>query len=248
MGRAAESLARCTTPRQEIDLRFALGKYYDDLGDAPAAFGQFQRAHHLLQSLGPGHDRQRISQHVDELCARQDAPWLRRVRAARGGVPRPVFVVGMPRSGTTLAEQILASHPQVYGAGELPYWNTAAERHAASVPADLPRLAADYLALLRELSPGALRVVDKMPANFLYLGLIHAALPEARMIHMQRNPLDTCLSIYFENFRNGLRLCERPCGPRTLLPRISATDASLAAHLAARERFWRCPTRDWSRM
>ena len=93
----------------------------------------------------------------------------------------------MPRSGTSLAEQILASHPAVFGAGE------------TSVGLVGP-LAEDYLRLLTDLAPDTLRVVDKMPANFLRLGLIHAALPGARIIHMQRNPLDTCLSIYFQHF------------------------------------------------
>jgi hypothetical protein len=113
-----------------------------------------------------------------------------------------VLIVGMPRSGTTLAEQILASHPQVQGAGELPFWNAAAGRWIAppSGESTLRQFAEDYLAVLDEASPDAPRVVDKMPANFMFLGLIHAALPRARIIHLTRNPIDTCLSIYFQNF------------------------------------------------
>jgi hypothetical protein len=114
----------------------------------------------------------------------------------------------MPRSGTSLAEQILASHPLVYGAGELLYWNGAYEafRRAEldnSTSAELvPGLARGYLEHLRTLDGGALRVVDKMPANFWYAGLLHAAFPRARIIHMQRDPFDTCLSVYFQNFFN----------------------------------------------
>jgi len=119
---------------------------------------------------------------------------------------RPIFIVGMPRSGTSLAEQILASHPQVFGAGELPYWKTASLRvgtaalQNGSCEAVLRQLADEYLRLLTDLSPDAARVVDKMPGNFAHLGMIHAALPSARIIHMRRNPIDTCLSIYFQNF------------------------------------------------
>jgi hypothetical protein len=112
----------------------------------------------------------------------------------------------MPRSGTSLAEQILASHPAIHGAGELTFWKGAAASYQSSAlsrdasASTLSRLGDDYLRLLQDLSPGALRVVDKMPANVLFLGLIHAALPEARIIHMQRNPIDTCLSMYFQHF------------------------------------------------
>jgi hypothetical protein len=121
-----------------------------------------------------------------------------------------VFIVGMLRSGTTLAEQILASHPQVFGAGELMFWGEelaaatarACAQGAREIRGDdgLPAAAADYLDLLHRTSADAVRVVDKMPTNFLSLGLIHAALPRARIIHMRRNPVDTCLSIYFQHF------------------------------------------------
>jgi hypothetical protein len=120
-----------------------------------------------------------------------------------------VFIIGMPRSGTTLAEQILASHPAVFGAGELRFWTTAAATYdPAALNGELSdgtlcKLADDYLELLEKLSAQALRVVDKMPANFLALGLIHAALPNARFIHIRRNPIDTCLSIYFQNLNSA---------------------------------------------
>ena len=121
---------------------------------------------------------------------------------------RPVFVVGMPRSGTSLAEQILASHPSIYGAGELMYWHGAYEAYRRTEPDRkaalelIPNLAKEYLDRLNALDAQAARVVDKMPANFWYAGLLHAAFPNARIIHMQRHPFDTCLSIYFQNFFN----------------------------------------------
>jgi hypothetical protein len=121
---------------------------------------------------------------------------------------RPVFIVGMIRSGTTLAEQILASHRAVFGAGELMFWNSAAAGYHPAAPGGalearaLSDLASQYLRLLKTLAADALRAVDKMPGNFLHLGLIHAALPHARIIHMRRHPIDTCLSIYFQHFES----------------------------------------------
>jgi hypothetical protein len=136
----------------------------------------------------------------------QDKDWLDRAARDACSSDRPVFIVGMPRSGTTLAEQILASHPEVFGAGELPFWNSAAGVYARARDGGedeggvLNRLAQEYLSLLATLSPRTRRVVDKMPANFLYLGLIHAVFPQAKIIHLWRHPIDTCLSIYFQNF------------------------------------------------
>jgi hypothetical protein len=117
----------------------------------------------------------------------------------------------MLRSGTTLVEQILSSHPDVSGAGELSFWSRELARlvdEASATNAQplrmegsrLERARRDYLTLLAHNCDGAARVVDKLPTNFLSLGLIHAAFPRARIINMQRNPLDTCLSIYFQHF------------------------------------------------
>jgi hypothetical protein len=112
----------------------------------------------------------------------------------------------MPRSGTSLAEQILASHPQVFGAGELSYWHSASasmQANGDSEPGTVRRFGAEYERLLAQM-PAAARVVDKMPTNFLELGLICSALPGTRIIHMQRDPVDTCLSIYFQDFRGTI--------------------------------------------
>ena len=188
-------------PRREVYLRFAIGKYFDDVKDFANAFSNFQRAHELAQSYGPAYDRRQLRRAVDEMIHFYDDEWAGRIRIDSDASARPVFIVGMPRSGTTLAEQILASHPAVFGAGELTYWSTAvAAEHRSLTPG---AAAADYLELLKDSSPDALRVIDKMPANFLRLGLIHEALPNARIIHMRRNPIDTCLSIYFQHFKTG---------------------------------------------
>ena len=113
----------------------------------------------------------------------------------------------MPRSGTTLVEQILASHPQVHGAGELNFMNQLVEPHggverlAANLTPDLARsLGQAYLDQIMALGGGKARVVDKMPANFLMRGLIPLMLPGARIIHVRRNPVDTCLSCFSKHF------------------------------------------------
>ncbi len=196
--------------RKEVHLRYAIGKYFDDVRDFDQAFINFQRANELRKSCRADYDRRELTRAVDQIILSNNRNWLSRVQINSITSERPVFIVGMLRSGTTLAEQILASHPAVFGAGELPFWTTASVAYRFSPPdaegsaALLRRLAADYLRLLQDLSADALRVVDKMPANFLALGLIHASLPNARIIHMRRNPIDTCLSIYFQHFETGI--------------------------------------------
>jgi tetratricopeptide (TPR) repeat protein len=193
---------------KEIPLRYAIGKYFDDVGEFDQAFAQFQRANELTRALRPGHDRQRWAKAVDELIALFSGDWLRQVRGHGLDSRLPVFIVGMPRSGTSLAEQILASHPEMHGAGELSFWNEAARSWLAQgggiVPgAAVGQFAHEYLGLLTSVAPEALRVIDKMPGNVLHMGLIHAALPNARIIHMRRDPVDTCLSIYFQDFQSA---------------------------------------------
>ena len=124
----------------------------------------------------------------------------------------PVFVIGMPRSGTTLVEQILASHSQVHGAGELSTLRLLVEGGGAYPDAcasasgdDLARLGQAYMARVAPLAQGKQRLVDKMPANFLYAGLIPLVLPGARIIHCRRDPVDTCLSCYTKLFSGEQR-------------------------------------------
>jgi tetratricopeptide (TPR) repeat protein len=200
---AQRVLDRGLKSRQEMCLRYAMGKYFDDLEEPEPAFEHYRRANELAQRLGAGHDREQVTRGIDRIIEVFDAQWSRSLEAAGDGSDRPVFIVGMPRSGTTLAQQILAAHPLVFGAGELSYWNDVASGYAAWTPGEgdaLRRLARGYLGVLEGLSSDARRVVDKMPGNFLYLGLIQRALPNARIIHLRRNPLDTCLSIYFQDF------------------------------------------------
>jgi hypothetical protein len=125
---------------------------------------------------------------------------------------QPIFVVGMPRSGTTLVEQVIASHPLVFGAGERAAFEevvTAAVKpgepgYPRMVPPmtadDIRTLGTEYLARLNRVVPNGQRFTDKMPGNFTFAGLIHLALPKAKIIHVRRNPPDTCLSIYATSF------------------------------------------------
>jgi len=198
--RAQELTARGLAPRREALLQFALGKYHDDTAAYGAAFASYRRANTLAGSLGPRYDAAAMEDFVTRLMQLDVAP--------TGGAPAAAaLIVGMPRSGTSLAEQILASHRQAHGAGELPFWRDwwAGRPRAAPAPArsELAQAAGQYLALLGTRASQAAVGIDKMPYNFLYLGLIAAALPGIRIIHLQRDPRDTGLSIYFQDFSAG---------------------------------------------
>lgn len=199
-------LARGLPVGHEINLRHALGKFHDDRGETELAFESHRRANALRGRYGHPHDRELLRRRVDDILQTFNADWFERTRPDGDPSRRPVFILGMPRSGTTLAEQILAAHPAVQGGGELVYWNIAraafdpSQARSRELPTIIRGLAAEYLERLAALSADALRVTDKLPGNFMNLGLIHAALPGARVIHLQRDPVDTCLSIFFQGF------------------------------------------------
>lgn len=192
----------------EISLHYALGKYSDDLEDYERAFEHYREANELSKRYGARYNGEDFSRFTGSIIERIDRKFVERCRPHASASELPAFIVGMPRSGTSLAEQILASHPAVCGAGELTYWHTAfgalgrAQRAGRDPGETMAELTRECLAQLRGLDGGAQRVIDKMPANFLYLGLIHGLFPAARIIHMQRDLRDTCLSIYFQNFFN----------------------------------------------
>jgi tetratricopeptide (TPR) repeat protein len=194
-------------PRDEVNLRYAMGKYYDDVRNFEPAFCNYRRANELKKAARAPHDRSAVSQAFESIRRIHGLEWVNQARPLANPSPRPIFIVGMPRSGTSLAEQILASHPAVFGGGELRFWIDAQARigsldiQADGVDPFLVQLADDYLRLLAELSADAARVVDKLPGNFLRVGLIRAVFPNARIIHMRRSPIDTCLSIYFNDFQ-----------------------------------------------
>jgi tetratricopeptide (TPR) repeat protein len=207
--RGVETLLRKRLPlNAEVSLRYALGKYFDDVRQYDDAFGHYAQANELTKRYGTTYDRTQFSALVTRIIGRFQPEFIRECHTTASAADLPIVIVGMPRSGTSLAEQILASHPAVFGAGELTFWHGAyrrLEQTAADGAPDgslLADMARNYLERLTSLGNGSLRVIDKMPANFLYAGLIHAVFPNARIIHMQRHPLDTCLSIYFQNFFN----------------------------------------------
>jgi tetratricopeptide (TPR) repeat protein len=192
----------------QINLRFALGKYFDDIQQYERAFNHYRAANELTKRFGVDYTRESLVSRIDGIIQRCNADFVNRRRDFASPSEQPIFIIGMPRSGTSLVEQILASHPAVFGAGEVIFWDGAfAAFHDAAAAGGpesdtFPRLAAAYLGRLAELSGDASRVVDKMPANFLYAGLIYAVLPRARFVHLRRDPIDTCLSIYFQNFQH----------------------------------------------
>jgi tetratricopeptide (TPR) repeat protein len=207
--RRATTLAASGLPlAEEITLRFALGKYFDDVREFDQAFTEYHRANELCKRHGPPYEPDAVTQRVEEIIDHVGDMQTHISDTARSDSPLPIVIIGMPRSGTSLAEQILAAHPEVCGGGEVVFWSSAyetyrdAKRLGQSAADLIPGFAADYVGRLRSLSNGAARIVDKMPVNFMYAGLIHAALPRARIIHMCRHPIDTCLSIYFQNFFN----------------------------------------------
>jgi len=195
----------------QTSLHFALGKVFSDVGDQKRSF------RHLLQ--GNSLKRQQITYDEAKRLERFEriqavfSQELMRDKAGLGDPSSiPVFIIGMPRSGTTLVEQILASHPKVFGADELrEIGNLSASiggPNESEFPEAVPAMSGDqlrqvgesYLQAIQRLAPEAERITDKMPANFLQAGLIHLVLPNARIIHTGRDPRDTafsCFSILF---------------------------------------------------
>jgi tetratricopeptide (TPR) repeat protein len=209
---AQRLLADELSPRREILLRGALGRYCDEVGEFEQAFAHYRRANELSRQINPPYEREAHSSYVDRVVAHYDREWLgRNRRSVAPGSERAVLIVGMWRSGTTLAEQILASHPAAFGAGEVPFFKSVAKHYESAAFCGgasaelLAELADEYLGRLQSMDGAARRVVDKMASNFLHLGLVQAALPDARIIHMQRDPLDTCLSIYFQDLAGAHR-------------------------------------------
>jgi tetratricopeptide (TPR) repeat protein len=197
-------------PLEEAEIRYAIGKFCDDTGDFKRAFRSYRRANELQKMAAQPYDREARTRFVDDMQRAYPAAMLSGPQPGASDSDRPIFVVGMPRSGTTLVEQIVASHPAVRGAGEFGFWSDAMRRNESAarhgfVDEPLRRtLAAGYLRALQARCADAQRVVDKTPFNADYLGVIHAVFPNARVIYVRRSPIDTCLSCYFQQFSADL--------------------------------------------
>jgi tetratricopeptide (TPR) repeat protein len=187
-------------------LHFGLGKAFLDFDDSEQAFRHYDEGNRLKRSTF-AYDADANERWMASI-AEVFSPGLLEAKAMHGArSDLPIFVAGMPRSGTTLVEQILASHPSVHAAGELKRLSTLVDGIAgfpASTPsltvAQLTALGEAYLAFVRPMAAGRRHVVDKMPSNFLHVGLIRLILPDARIIHCRRDPVDTCLSCYTKLF------------------------------------------------
>jgi tetratricopeptide (TPR) repeat protein len=199
------------TDRLQLD--FALGKAYADLKDYRRSFGRFL-AGNAAKRAGITYDEAAVFGLFDRIETIFSPEVI--AKQAGGGDPSamPIFVIGMPRSGTTLVEQIIASHPMVHGAGELQTFNDvilnvrapdgSTLRYPDFVPAldtaALRQIGARYVAEVRKLAPSGERVTDKMPSNYYFAGLIRLALPNAKIIHSLRDPIDTCISCFSKLF------------------------------------------------
>lgn len=194
------------------NMQFAAATVLDKAGEYDAAFARFAAGNALAGSLRR-FDARAFAAAIDAFISTFSPGLFSRLEGAGDPSPTPVFVLGMPRSGTTLAEQIAASHPDVFGAGECQFLPDSADflkaaTGAASAPAAVaaasPDMIADtarrHLEGLTALAPEAARIIDKMPANIRLLGLIPVLFPNAAIVHCVRGAVDTCLSCYFQNF------------------------------------------------
>jgi tetratricopeptide (TPR) repeat protein len=199
---------------QKVYFAFALGRHYEQTRFYDRAFEHFAEGNRLLRKINPYDIR------ADEALADAIIAATERVRTARDAVAKesagrtPIFVLGMPRSGTSLVEQILASHSKISGGGELrvfgdvlrriaPSTNASSLRDLTVDPEALSLIASDYLKAAGAAERDRPFFTDKTPQSFFYIGLIAAALPDAKIVHVKRDPLDTCLSCFTSLF--GLR-------------------------------------------
>ncbi len=200
-----------------LHIHFALAKALEDTGDYSRAFEHLRQGNQIKHRQ-INYDEKAVIEFFQRISKVFDRSLFDRFQGAGDPSEVPVFVLGMPRSGSTLIEQILASHPQIHGAGELTILEKAefdAMGQSLSYPESVPaldsetlrRLGRAYLAALPALADGKVRMVDKLPGNFLRIGLIRLILPNARIIHSTRDPMDTCVSCYSKLFSAGLHYC-----------------------------------------
>ena len=202
---------------EQIDLHFALGKAYADIGEHERSFAQLSSGN-ALKRKRTIYDEVTAIAFLERMRESFTSDIMSGARYMGDPSPVPVFILGMPRSGTTLVEQILSSHPKFFGAGEIDDFDVAIgelgliDGEIFNSPdilsrlsnEQLNRLGATYLARIKDAAPLAERISNKTPENFRFAGLIHLALPNAHIIHVYRNPIDTCLSCFSKRFVDNL--------------------------------------------
>ena len=208
IGRLRHAIAyKGSAASDKSDLGFALGRLLDGCGAYDQAFEAYAAANrHSRESMavkGPVYDRRRHEQFIDQII--KAFPANAAIQTAGASSNAPIFICGMFRSGSTLTEQVLASHPRVTAGGEIDFIPALVQSELAPFPSAMTRLgqgeleqfAARYRDRLSALFPHAKRITDKRPDNFLYIGLIKSMFPNARIVHTTRNPPDNCLSVFF---------------------------------------------------
>lgn len=220
----AKKLADATSTKEDgqVRLNIALGYYHDRQGEYDEAFARLQRGYSVLAKREP-FDSDGYTRAIDALISELPGDFFEQAANSGLDTERPIFVVGMPRSGTTLTEQILASHSAVEAGGELSSLLKVSyqiqEMSASREPyprglksvdqAALATMAKRYLEDIDKISSTALRVTDKLPFNFMHLGVIALLFPNARVIHCRRHPVDNCLSCYFTSFADQIRFANQ---------------------------------------
>ena len=204
--KANELVTSGLAPLEEVDLRFAMGKYCDDVGDFEQAFQNYRRANELLKTTTDPYEPAARRRFVDDMVRVYTHKAVATVSAGVSDSKKPIFVLGMPRSGTSLVEQIIASHPAAKGAGELGFCDDSMQDTGSDLRQGMlseparRKLADTYLRALAARAGDASRIVDKAPVNSDYVGTIYSVFPHGRVIYMRRDPIDTCLSCYFQHF------------------------------------------------
>ena len=202
------------SPVKKTTLHYSAGKILDSLKNYSEAFDHFESANKLQSFSNDKSLTNRSLTNIKNLFSKSAMEALPRSSITSDA---PIFIVGMPRSGTTLVEQIIASHPDVFGAGELPYLDSlskvingnfiSGEKEITSLntisPSLLTSLADKYLTHVYDNKNDKANFTDKMPHNFRLIGLISIMFPNAKIIHCTRNPIDNCLSIYFSHFNSS---------------------------------------------
>lgn len=219
----AEHLLKFTSKEElpdsdKIAINFALGKVYDDQNNYKQAFNYYAKGN-ALRSKNLNYTREESERSFSDIINLFNADFLKEHQHLGCESSLPIMIVGMPRSGTTLTEQIISSHSKVIGAGEVEFWGNTVSGMQSLIKSesDYPRclkemqpihakhIVEKYEATLRKIAGLSLNpqhITDKMPHNFLTIGLIATLFPNAKIIHTKRDPIDTCLSTYFQNFND----------------------------------------------